>query len=87
MSRSTTYEALGRGDLRAIKLGAKTLVDVEAGLVWLGSMPAARITTGRRRNRRRGLTAPVEPSFEEDAAPSAEELVRLDEILAPYGLR
>ena len=49
MSRSTTYEALGRGDLRAIKLGARTLIDVEAGLAWLGSMPAAKITTGRSR--------------------------------------
>ena len=28
MSRTGTYEALGRGDLRAIKLGARTLIDV-----------------------------------------------------------
>jgi hypothetical protein len=49
MGRSATYEALGRGDLRAIKLGVKTLVDVEAGLAWLGSMPAAKITPRRKR--------------------------------------
>lgn len=49
MSRSVTYEALGRGDLRAIKLGTRTLIDVEAGLAWLASMPAAEITTGRPR--------------------------------------
>ena len=49
MSRSTTYEALGRGDLRAIKLGARTLIDVEHGLAWLASMPAAEISTGRNR--------------------------------------
>jgi hypothetical protein len=49
MSRSTTYEALGRGDLKAIKLGVRTLIDVEAGLGWLASMPAAEITTGRAR--------------------------------------
>jgi hypothetical protein len=49
MSRSCAYEALGRGDLRAIKLGNRTLIDVEAGLAWLASMPAAEITTGRNR--------------------------------------
>jgi hypothetical protein len=49
MSRSSTYEALGRGDLRAIKMGARTLVDVEHGLTWLATMPIAEITTGRRR--------------------------------------
>jgi hypothetical protein len=51
MSRSSTYEALGRGELRAIKLGARTLVDLEHGLAWLASMPAAEITTGRTRRR------------------------------------
>jgi hypothetical protein len=54
MSRSGTYEALGRRDLKAIKLGARTLIDVEAGLAWLGSMPSANITTGQSRGRRRG---------------------------------
>jgi hypothetical protein len=49
MSRSTTYEALGRGELRAIKLGVRTLIDVEHGLAWLGSMPVAQISTGRSR--------------------------------------
>jgi hypothetical protein len=49
MSRSSTYEALGRADLKAIKLGVRTLIDVEHGLAWLASMPAAEITTGRRR--------------------------------------
>jgi hypothetical protein len=49
MGRSSVYEALGRGDLRAIKLGVRTLIDVEAGLAWLASMPAAEITTGRTR--------------------------------------
>jgi hypothetical protein len=49
MGRSSVYEALGRGDLRAIKLGVRTLIDVEAGLAWLASMPTAKITTGRSR--------------------------------------
>jgi hypothetical protein len=55
MGRSSTYEALGRGDLKAIKLGVRTLIDVEHGLAWLASMPAAEITTGRSR---RSATAP-----------------------------
>jgi hypothetical protein len=49
MSRSVVYEALGRGDLKAIKLGVRTLIDVEHGLAWLASMPPAEITTGRSR--------------------------------------
>jgi hypothetical protein len=49
--RSATYEALGQGHLRAIKLGSRTLIDVEHGLAWLASMPAAKITTGRKRGR------------------------------------
>jgi hypothetical protein len=41
MSRTATYYALGRGDLRAIKIGNRTLIDVEAGLAWLRSLPSA----------------------------------------------
>jgi len=48
MWRTATYEALGRGDLRAVKLNNRTLIDVEHGLAWLASLPAAEITTGRR---------------------------------------
>ena len=47
MSRTSTYNALGRGDLKAIKIGARTLVDVDAGLVWLRSLPAAQIRAPR----------------------------------------
>jgi hypothetical protein len=43
MSRTGTYYALGRGDLKAIKLRGRTLVDVEAGLTWQRSMPPAQI--------------------------------------------
>jgi hypothetical protein len=39
--RRTTYERLGTGDLKAIKVGARTLIDVEAGLAWLRSLPPA----------------------------------------------
>ena len=52
MGRSATYEALGRGDLRAIKLGTRTLIDVPHGLAWLNSLPPAtvRLHGASRRN-------------------------------------
>lgn len=43
MSRTASYNALGRGDLQAIKVGARTLIDVEGGLAWLHSLPRAQI--------------------------------------------
>jgi hypothetical protein len=43
MSRTASYNALGRGDLKAIKVGSRTLVDVDAGLDWLRSLPAAQV--------------------------------------------
>ena len=43
MSRTGSYNALGRGDLKAIKVGSRTLIDVDAGLAWLRSLPPARI--------------------------------------------
>ena len=49
MRRTSTYEALGRGDLRSIKLGVRVLIDVEAGLAWLGNLPAAEIRITQRR--------------------------------------
>jgi hypothetical protein len=52
MGRTATYEALGRSDLRAIKLNNRTLIDVEHGLAWLATMPSAEITTGRRHSRK-----------------------------------
>lgn len=49
MRRTSVYEALGRGDLRSIKLGMRVLIDVEAGLAWLASLPPAAIRTGQPR--------------------------------------
>lgn len=46
MRRTPTYEALGRGDLRAIKLNGRTLIDVQHGLAFLAQLPEALITTG-----------------------------------------
>lgn len=43
MSRSQTYERLGRGELSAIRVGGRTLVDVRAGVAWLQSRPAVNV--------------------------------------------
>ena len=69
MSRSGTYEALGDGRLRAVKLGSKTLVDFEHGLAYLASLPPAKITTGHRRNRQRRHNAPVGPPPRPSSSP------------------
>jgi hypothetical protein len=47
MTRTATYQALARGDLRAIKQpgGRRTLIDVQHGLAWLRSQPPAPIRT------------------------------------------
>lgn len=52
MGRSVVYEALARGDLQAVKLGKRTLIDVDHGLAWLRSLPIAKATTGLHRNKR-----------------------------------
>lgn len=44
MSRSRTYELLAVGKLRAVKCGKRTLVDVEHGLAYIRSLPAAKFT-------------------------------------------
>jgi hypothetical protein len=49
MGRRSTYAALGRGDLRAIKVGSRTLIDFEHGLTWLRSRPPAVIRAPRDR--------------------------------------
>jgi hypothetical protein len=48
MSRTVTYERLGAQELRAIKVGKKTLIDVEHGLAWLAAQPAAVIAPPKR---------------------------------------
>jgi hypothetical protein len=49
VGRRSTYDLLGSGDLKAVKVGARTLIDVEAGLAWLRSRPAAVIRAPRHR--------------------------------------
>jgi hypothetical protein len=48
MSRRVVYERLGSGDLAAKKVGARTLIDCEAGLAWLESLPSAKIRAPRK---------------------------------------
>jgi hypothetical protein len=52
MSRAAVYDALSRGDLRARKLGARTLIDVQHGLAWIDSQPEADIRLRRAPRRR-----------------------------------
>jgi hypothetical protein len=40
-SRSRAYEALAAGNLKAVKEGVKTLIDIEGGLAWLRTLPQA----------------------------------------------
>jgi hypothetical protein len=49
MSRSASYEAIGRGQLRALKLNGRTLIDVDAGLAWMASLPPAVIKAPHKR--------------------------------------
>jgi hypothetical protein len=49
MGRRTTYDELGRGNLRAVKVGTRTLVNIEAGLAWIASQPAAKIRAPKQR--------------------------------------
>ena len=43
MGRSSTYGALGADQLRARKLGTRTLIDVAHGLAWLETLPMATV--------------------------------------------
>jgi hypothetical protein len=48
-SRRKTYDLLGRGALKAIKVGTATLIDVEHGLAFLRSLPPAEFASPRRK--------------------------------------
>ena len=43
LGRRVVYELIGQGQLRAIKRGSTTLVDVDHGLAYLRSLPPAKI--------------------------------------------
>lgn len=40
ISRTVTYDRIAKGELKAVKVGRRTLVDVEHGLSWIASQPA-----------------------------------------------
>jgi hypothetical protein len=62
MRRTATYKALGRGDLRAIKLNGRTLIDVPHGLAYLAQLPRAVITTGTGIHKRPGRPVKLAPA-------------------------
>src|SRR5215208_5967739 len=43
LGRTKTYEEAGAGNLRIVKVGGRSLVDVAHGLAWLRSLPNAPI--------------------------------------------
>ncbi len=49
MGRRTTYDELGRGNLKAIKAGTRTLINIQAGMAWLESLPPAQIRAPKQR--------------------------------------
>lgn len=48
MGRTRVYGLIGAGDLRAIKVGRRTLIDVEAANEWLNNQPVVNIRIGGR---------------------------------------
>jgi hypothetical protein len=49
MGRRATYDRLASGELHAVKVGSRTLIDVDAGLTWLRSLPLAQIKPQQKR--------------------------------------
>ncbi|WP_286705358.1 MULTISPECIES: helix-turn-helix domain-containing protein [unclassified Acidiphilium] len=50
ISRSKTYELLASGDLKARKIGRRTLIDFQHGLSWIENQPLAKIAPPFQRN-------------------------------------
>ena len=49
LSLTTTYDLLSRGQLRAVKVGKRVLIDVDHGLAWLAAQPRAELNSARKR--------------------------------------
>ena len=49
MGRRTTYDEIGRKNLKAVKLRGRTLIDVEQGLAWMRSLPPPAVKAPRER--------------------------------------
>jgi len=43
LGRTTLYARMSTGEIRAVKVGRRTLVDVEQALGWLASRPQVRL--------------------------------------------
>ena len=74
MCISATYESLSRGDLRAKKLGTRTLIDVRHGLAWIESQPDVEIKwkrAPRRSSLMRGEGARMATRDEIEALPES----------------
>jgi hypothetical protein len=48
MSRRWVYDKIATGELRAVKAGVRTLVDVQFGIDYLRALPPAKFTPQRR---------------------------------------
>jgi excisionase family DNA binding protein len=46
--RSKLYELAGEGTLRIVKVGGRSLVDIEAALAWMAALPVASIAPLRK---------------------------------------
>jgi hypothetical protein len=49
VGRSSIYDAVARGHFRAVKFGARTLIDVAAADEFFASLPQADITCARKK--------------------------------------
>lgn len=47
VGRTVTYQLLGEKVLKAVKIGRRTLIDLEHGLRWMASLPPAHITVSK----------------------------------------
>lgn len=48
INRTTTYDLLSRGELRAVKVGTRVLIDVAHGLAWIAAQPRAELNCARK---------------------------------------
>ncbi len=46
--KSKLYELAGEGQIRLVKVGARSLVDMEVALTWMENLPIAAIAAPRR---------------------------------------
>lgn len=57
MRRNAVYDDIADGKLKAVKRGTRTLIDVEAGLAYLHSLPPAKVRGASKTRRPAGEQA------------------------------